>query len=245
MTEATVKTYVSRMLTKLGLTNRTQAAILAYEAGLAGRRVRGSGCRPADGKGGRRGRADLDRGLAGLPAAHRHATRWAAGAAAQSPALGDADPAHRDRRPGRPLGLPVLRGRLRAEGLRQGRARSSRSRATRTRRSPAAGSARRAARRQAAGHRPAAGAEGALPRAVRHRVDRARPRRPRWRWSPTGCSTARDEGWQDIDDNGHLVNRTLGIASLGGATLDNEENYLIKKLFTALGAIQIENQARI
>ena len=39
--------------------------------------------------------------------------------------------------------------------------------------------------------------------------------------------------------------RTLGIASLGGATLDNEENYLIKKLFTALGAIQIENQARI
>jgi formate dehydrogenase major subunit len=39
--------------------------------------------------------------------------------------------------------------------------------------------------------------------------------------------------------------RTLGISSLGGATLDNEENYLIKKLFTALGAIQIENQARI
>ena len=36
-----------------------------------------------------------------------------------------------------------------------------------------------------------------------------------------------------------------GLASLGGATLDNEENYLIKKLFTALGAIQIENQARI
>ena len=41
------------------------------------------------------------------------------------------------------------------------------------------------------------------------------------------------------------VRRTMGIASLGGATLDNEENYLIKKLFTALGAIQIENQARI
>lgn len=39
--------------------------------------------------------------------------------------------------------------------------------------------------------------------------------------------------------------RTMAIASLGGATLDNEENYLIKKLFTALGAIQIENQARI
>ena len=39
--------------------------------------------------------------------------------------------------------------------------------------------------------------------------------------------------------------RTLGIASLGGATLDNEENYLLKKLYTALGAIQVENQARI
>ena len=40
-------------------------------------------------------------------------------------------------------------------------------------------------------------------------------------------------------------NRTRGFAFLGGATLDTEENYLIKKLFTALGAIQIENQARI
>jgi formate dehydrogenase major subunit len=41
------------------------------------------------------------------------------------------------------------------------------------------------------------------------------------------------------------LNRTLGFASLGGATLDNEENYLIKKFFSALGAVQIENQARI
>jgi formate dehydrogenase major subunit len=55
---------------------------------------------------------------------------------------------------------------------------------------------------------------------------------------------AREDTWQDIDD-GRRVRRTLGIASLGGATLDNEENYLIKKLFTAMGAIQIENQARI
>ncbi len=39
--------------------------------------------------------------------------------------------------------------------------------------------------------------------------------------------------------------RTMAIAHLGGATLDNEENYLIKKLFTALGIVQIENQARI
>jgi formate dehydrogenase major subunit len=50
---------------------------------------------------------------------------------------------------------------------------------------------------------------------------------------------ARDAGWEDEH------NRTLGFAHLGGATLDNEENYLIKKCFSALGAVQIENQARI
>ncbi len=56
---------------------------------------------------------------------------------------------------------------------------------------------------------------------------------------------ARRRGWQDTDSAGRTLRRTMGLASLGGATLDNEENYLIKKLFTALGAIQIENQARI
>jgi formate dehydrogenase major subunit len=56
---------------------------------------------------------------------------------------------------------------------------------------------------------------------------------------------ARADTWQEVDDRGRRVRRTMGIASLGGATLDNEENYLIKKLFTAMGAIQIENQARI
>ncbi len=55
----------------------------------------------------------------------------------------------------------------------------------------------------------------------------------------------REATWEDRGKNGHVVNRTLGIAHLGGATLDNEENYVIKKLFTALGIIQIENQARI
>jgi formate dehydrogenase major subunit len=55
---------------------------------------------------------------------------------------------------------------------------------------------------------------------------------------------ARRSGWEDTHD-GKRVRRTMGIASLGGATLDNEENYLIKKLWSALGAIQIENQARI
>ena len=55
---------------------------------------------------------------------------------------------------------------------------------------------------------------------------------------------AREQTWQEHWE-GKRVARTLGFASLGGATLDNEENYLIKKLWTAMGAIQIENQARI
>ena len=75
-------------------------------------------------------------------------------------------------------------------------------------------------------------------------------------WEPLDLDTAMDmiadrvidtrsRTWQERDDDGTLLRRTLGIAGLGGATLDNEENYLIKKLFTAMGAIQIENQARI
>jgi formate dehydrogenase major subunit len=56
----------------------------------------------------------------------------------------------------------------------------------------------------------------------------------------------RDLTWEEKAQDGvRKLHRTLGFASLGGATLDIEENYLIKKLFTALGAIQIENQARI
>ena len=55
----------------------------------------------------------------------------------------------------------------------------------------------------------------------------------------------RDRTWQERDEQGVRVNRTLGFGALGGAALDNEENYLLKKLFTAMGAIQIENQARI
>ena len=56
---------------------------------------------------------------------------------------------------------------------------------------------------------------------------------------------AREDNWEERDEHGWKVDRTLGFAHLGGATLDNEENYLIKKLFTAMGAVQIENQARI
>jgi formate dehydrogenase major subunit len=56
---------------------------------------------------------------------------------------------------------------------------------------------------------------------------------------------ARAATWEDRDEDGNALNRTLGIVSLGGATLDNEENYLIKKLSIALGIVGVENQARI
>jgi formate dehydrogenase major subunit len=56
----------------------------------------------------------------------------------------------------------------------------------------------------------------------------------------------RDASFEERDGDGTPVNRTLAIGHLGGATLDNEENYLIKKLFTAgLGIVAVENQARI
>ena len=55
----------------------------------------------------------------------------------------------------------------------------------------------------------------------------------------------RDAHWEDKSDRGEPLRRTMAIAHLGGATLDNEENYVIKKLFTALGIVQVENQARI
>lgn len=55
----------------------------------------------------------------------------------------------------------------------------------------------------------------------------------------------RDATWEYATPAGHETRRTMAIAHLGGATLDNEENYLIKKLFTSLGIVQVENQARI
>ena len=55
----------------------------------------------------------------------------------------------------------------------------------------------------------------------------------------------RDATFVERDDEGNLLNHTLAISHLGGATLDNEENYLIKKLFNSLGIVAIENQARI
>ena len=90
------------------------------------------------------------------------------------------------------------------------------------------------------------------------RIARVRYRAPhsdRWEEKPLGwammriaelAKRTRDETFVERLPDGKLVNHTLAIASLGGATLDNEENYLIKKLFGAgLGMVWIENQARI
>jgi formate dehydrogenase major subunit len=90
-----------------------------------------------------------------------------------------------------------------------------------------------------------------------HRVNHVLYRRPRgtaWEELPLETAMdmvaervqrARDTHWQDTLPDGRVANRTLAMAHLGGATLDNEENYLLKKLYTALGMVQIENQARI
>ncbi len=55
----------------------------------------------------------------------------------------------------------------------------------------------------------------------------------------------RAETWEKRTESGAPANRTMAIGNLGGATLDNEENYLIKKLCVGLGIVQVENQARI
>jgi len=87
-----------------------------------------------------------------------------------------------------------------------------------------------------------------------HRVRYRRPHGTHWEELPLDQAMdmivdriirTREETWQEETPDGHPAKRTLGIANLGGATLDNEENYLIKKLCTALGIVQVENQARI
>jgi formate dehydrogenase major subunit len=56
----------------------------------------------------------------------------------------------------------------------------------------------------------------------------------------------RDADFTTRDEQGRLLNSCRSIGSLGGATIDNEENYLIKKLFGGgLGIVSIENQARV
>jgi formate dehydrogenase major subunit len=87
-----------------------------------------------------------------------------------------------------------------------------------------------------------------------YRVKYRRPHGTRWESLPLDQAmdmiadrivATREATWEDASEDGAALNRTLGIVNLGGATLDNEENYLIKKLLTALGVVQVENQARI
>jgi len=56
---------------------------------------------------------------------------------------------------------------------------------------------------------------------------------------------ARDENWEDTNEEGKKLSRSMAVASIGGATIDNEENYLITKLFHSMGFTRITNQARI
>jgi formate dehydrogenase major subunit len=79
------------------------------------------------------------------------------------------------------------------------------------------------------------------------------PRASRWEERPLGwmmdgiaerVKATRDATFRSTW-NGKTANHTPAIACLGGATLDNEENYLIKKLMVALGVVHVENQARI
>ena len=90
-----------------------------------------------------------------------------------------------------------------------------------------------------------------------YRVKYRRPYGTQWEELPLDSAmrmiadrliATREATWEaDVgtDESRVRVNRTLGIGSLGGATLDNEENYLIQKFFTALGILSVENQARI
>jgi formate dehydrogenase major subunit len=92
------------------------------------------------------------------------------------------------------------------------------------------------------------------PHRVRNVLWRA-PYSDRWEVKPLAWAmdriarlvkAARDEGYKEKNDKGQYVNAVTNIGTLGGATLDNEENYLIKKLFSAgLGIVHVENQARI
>ena len=95
------------------------------------------------------------------------------------------------------------------------------------------------------GHRISPGPRGALPPARRNPLGDHSARRRRWTWWPSASARPARPPGKTGATKGNPLRRTLGIAHLGGATLDNEENYLIKKLFTALGIVQIENQARI
>ena len=70
-----------------------------------------------------------------------------------------------------------------------------------------------------------------------------------WDWAikqiAKKIKTTRDTNWAEKDDEGYIVNRTEGIASVGGSALDNEECYLLVKMLRALGLVYVEHHARI
>ncbi len=90
-----------------------------------------------------------------------------------------------------------------------------------------------------------------------HRVTKVKYRRPKSKsWEELDVEVAmdmiaarlkksRDENWQETDEHGRRVSRSMAVASVGGAAIDNEENYLITKLFHTMGFTRITNQARI
>lgn len=92
------------------------------------------------------------------------------------------------------------------------------------------------------------------PHRIKHVLWRA-PHSDHWEQKPLNWALdriavlvkqARDEGYKEKSEEGLYLNAVTNIGTLGGATLDNEENYLIKKLFGAgLQVVSIENQARI
>ena len=70
-----------------------------------------------------------------------------------------------------------------------------------------------------------------------------------WDWAieeiAKRIKATRDATWVTKDEAGYTVNRTEGVASVGGAALDNEECYLLVKMLRALGLVYVEHQARI
>ena len=92
------------------------------------------------------------------------------------------------------------------------------------------------------------------PHRVKHVMWRA-PYSDKWEQKPLDWAMeriaqllkeAREEGFKTKSPEGLLLNHMANVGTLGGATLDNEENYLMKKLFSGgLGMVSIENQARI
>ena len=70
-----------------------------------------------------------------------------------------------------------------------------------------------------------------------------------WEWALSNLAErvkkSRDASFEHKNNKGQVVNRTMGIASVGSAALDNEECWLIQALMRSLGLVYIEHQARI